>query len=239
MSKQSGGCGGKIVAVILVIGGLAIFGSFMAKNNKTEAAPEISAPKPVEKPAVEKKTVSPEDAEKIKKNKAAQDAYYSGRKFIEKALKVPSTAKFSNILSDEDTGSTKSDNGRYISWGTVDAQNALGVPLREAWRTEMQEEGDKWRVVYARLGNKVLLDTRKDFSTEEIESTKEFIGLTKEQMIAKLGEPIKQIKENNSPDGSFMIYTYSEDKGKETFFTIFFKDGIISGGMYNGVSFSK
>jgi hypothetical protein len=58
-------------------------------------------------------------------------------------------------------------------------------------------------------------------------------------MIAKLGEPIKQIKENNSPDGSFMIYTYSEDKGKETFFTIFFKDGIISSGMYNGVSFSK
>jgi len=239
MSKKSGGCGGTIVTVILVIGGFSIFASFMAKNNKTEPVPETGTPKQVQKPAPEKKTVSPEDAEKIKINKAAQDAYYSGRKFIENTLKVPSSAKFSNFYGDENTGSSKNDNGRYISWGTVEAQNAFGVPLRESWRTEMQAEGDKWRVVYARLGNKTLLDTRKEFVTEEIASTKEFIGLTKEQMIAKLGEPIKQIKENNSPDGSFMIYTYSEDKGKETFFTIFFKDGIISSGMYNGVSFSK
>jgi hypothetical protein len=237
MSKQSGGCGGKIVAAILIIGGLSIVASIMGKKETTEPSP-VPAPKQLAAPAVEKKTVSPEDAEKIKIKKAAQDAYYSGRKFIEKALKVPSSAKFSNFIGDEDTGSSKNDNGRFISWGTVEAQNALGVPLRETWRTEMQSEGDKWRVVYARLGSKTLLDTRKEFITDEIASTKEFIGLTKEQMITKLGEPIKQIKES-SPDGSFMIYTYSEDKGKETFFTIFFSDGIISGGMYNGVSFSK
>lgn len=238
MSKKSGGCGGTIVAAILVIGGLSIVASIMNKKDTTESTP-VPSPKQVTSTAVEKKTVSPEDVQKVKNNKERENAYYSGRKFIENTLKVPSSAKFSNYFGDANTGCSKNDNGRFISWGTVEAQNALGVPLRETWRTEMQAEGDKWRVVYARLGNKTLLDTRKEFVTEEIASTKEFIGLTKEQMIAKLGEPIKQIKENNSPDGSFMIYTYSEDKGKETFFTIFFSDGIISSGMYNGVSFSK
>lgn len=108
-----------------------------------------------------------------------------------------------------------------------------------SWIVVVQSEGKQWRVVYARLGDDILKETRKDNKTVKIRNAEFFIGMTKKNMVAELGEPIETTTGNNSDDGAFTIYTYSKEKKKETLFTIWDSDGTISSGSYQGTYFSK
>jgi hypothetical protein len=167
-------------------------------------------------------------------------AYYSSRNFIKTALKAPATAEFSNPITDkETTGSTVTHEGRIQSKGFVDAQNSFGALLRQSWMVVVQPEGEQWRIVYAVLGKNILMDTRKDYKTENIRNAESFIGMTKKDMIAELGEPTETKTESNMGYGRFCIYSYSKENDKETFFTIWDSDGKISSGCYQGTYFNK
>ena len=65
------------------------------------------------------------------------------------------------------------------------------------------------------------------------------IGMTREQMLVLMGQPIELITGSHPTDGGFKIYSYSKEKGKETYFTIWDDEGIIDNGMYQGVYFFK
>lgn len=167
-------------------------------------------------------------------------AYYSSRNFIKKALKAPATAEFSNPITDkETTSSTVTHEGRIQSKGFVDAQNSFGALLRQSWMVVVQPEGEQWRIVYALLGKDILIDTRKDYKTDNIRNAESFIGMTKKDMIDELGEPTETKSEKNTEDGNFSIYTYSKENDKENFFIIWNSDGKISSGCYQGTYFNK
>lgn len=171
--------------------------------------------------------------------KDGQDAYYAARRFVHNNLKSPSSAKFSNPRTDEETGWTKLNPGQFRCFGTVDAENAFGAKLRERWSVIIQTEGDKWRVVYCVIGSQIVLDTREQHKTAGLVSAESFLGMTKGQMVKALGQPVAVKRGPHSVDGAFTIYTYSEEKGRETFFTIWDSDGKIDNGMYQGTYFSK
>ena len=65
------------------------------------------------------------------------------------------------------------------------------------------------------------------------------IGMTRERMLAVMGQPIELIAGSHPTDGGFKIYSYSKEKGKETYFTIWDDDGVIDNGMFEGVYFFK
>lgn len=184
-----------------------------------------------------------EDAAKSKTDftkKDLSDAYYTSRNFIKNTLKAPSTAKFSNPITDQQTtGSNITVEGRIQSKGIVEAQNSFGVPLKDHWMVVLQPEGDQWRVVFARLGDKVLMDTRNDHKTDGVLKAEEFIGIPKISMVEVFGEPLEVKNGSHTVDGSYSIYVYSNEKGKETFFTIWDSEELISSGSYLGNAFNK
>jgi len=67
----------------------------------------------------------------------------------------------------------------------------------------------------------------------------QFIGLTKQQLIEKLGKPASTIKDSNPQDGNFEIVTYDNSKGNVTLFVIWESDGTVSSGQYKGKHFFK
>jgi hypothetical protein len=214
------------------------------ESSKSIVATEIAkiSPKADTKP-IQHEDYKSEIATKEYSKADIDNAYYTSRNFIKKALTAPSTAKFSNpILDKTTTGSVVTNEGRIQSKGIVEAQNSFGVPLSKSWSVVVQPEGNdgkQWRIVYAVLGEDILMDTRKDHKTEKSVKADTFIGMTYESMIAKLGQPSKTTKGSNDEDGDYNIYTYSNEKGKETLFTIWDSDGVISSGCFNGVYFSK
>lgn len=168
------------------------------------------------------------------------NAYYTSRAYIKEALKAPKTAKFSNPLLNQDTtASVVTHEGRIKSTGVVEAQNSFGVPLEQSWQVVVQSEGNQWRVVYAVLGENTLIDTRNEHKTQNTMTAESFMGMTKQQMINKLGEPSETLDSSNAEDGKFSTYTYSKEKGKETLFTIWDSDEKITSGCYQGTYFSK
>jgi len=184
-------------------------------------------------------TKSTANAESSSPRINGEDGYYASRRFIQNCLKAPSTAKFSNIQTDPNTGWKPEDGDRIRCWGTVDAKNSFGVPLRQVWTTVVQPSGTKWDIVYATLGSETLIDIRDQHKTTKIISAEEFIGKTKEQMIGILGQPKNVERGNHARDGGFSIYKYSDEKGRETFFTIWDSDQRIDNGMYEGTYFYK
>ena len=65
------------------------------------------------------------------------------------------------------------------------------------------------------------------------------IGMTRERMLALMGQPVELITGSHATAGAFKIYSYSKEKGKETYFTIWDDDGLIDNGMYQGLYFFK
>ena len=167
------------------------------------------------------------------------NAYYSARNSIKNVLKAPSTAKFSNpVLDPEGTGAKPDTAGRIVCKGTVDAQNSFGVPLRQRWVVWVQPEGsDQWRVVYAVLDGNVLRDDRQQHKTEQTMTAEQFLGMSRDAMLRLMGEPIEVTEGSHPEDGSYKIYSFSKEKDKETFFTVWDSDGKISSGMYQGTWF--
>jgi len=236
--KKKSGCLGTLVKISGILIGLSILSAIIIPSGTTSV--ESPAPKveSVKAPATPETKSGPAPEEKTDQ-KIIEDAYYSGRRFIKESLKAPSTAKFSNIRNDDKTGAVKLNSGRYKGWGTVEAQNAFGVPLKEDWVTELQPEGDSWRIVYARLGDKVILDSRDTRKTEELKGAERFIGMSKSRIIQELGQPISTTTGGNPSDGKYTMYIYSNEKGKETFLIIWENVGVVESGMYLGTNFDK
>ena len=168
------------------------------------------------------------------------NAYYSARNSIKSVLKAPSTAEFSSpALDPEGTGAQADTAGRIVCKGTVDAQNSFGVPLRQRWVVWVQPEGsDQWRVVYAVLDGNVLRDDRQQHKTEQTMTAEQFLGMSRDAMLRLMGEPIEVTEGSHPEDGSYKIYSFSKEKDKETFFTVWDSDGKISSGMYQGTWFN-
>jgi hypothetical protein len=76
-------------------------------------------------------------------------------------------------------------------------------------------------------------------NTEKADKPDDFIGMTRERMVSLMGRPLAVKSGSNSTDGGFKIYSYSNEKGKETFFTIWDDEGTIDSGMYRGAYFFK
>jgi hypothetical protein len=189
---------------------------------------------------IKTKQALPDVAKRTFTKEELDSAYYSARNGIRGVLKAPSTAKFSNLQLDPDTGATPDDAGRIICKGYVEGQNSFGVPLRQRWVVWVQPEGkDQWRAVYAVLDGNILRDDRTDHKTEQVMSAEKFLGMRESEVLRLMGDPIDVHQGNNSADGAFKVYSFSKQKGKETFFTIWASDGVISGGMYQGVSFGQ
>ena len=62
-----------------------------------------------------------------------------------------------------------------------------------------------------------------------------FIRMSRDQLKAKLGEPVKIDTGRHHSDGQFEIWIYDTTPGKETFFNIWANDGYVSGGQYRGI----
>jgi hypothetical protein len=70
-------------------------------------------------------------------------------------------------------------------------------------------------------------------------TAEQLIGMTRERMLSLMGQPITVTGSSNSIDGSFKIYSYSKENGRETYFTIWDDEGTIDNGMYDGSYFFK
>lgn len=68
------------------------------------------------------------------------------------------------------------------------------------------------------------------------QEAKSFVGITEEELIRRLGQPIGVETHSSSPDGPFKMLKFDGTKGRETFFVIFADDGLVSSGFYRGVS---
>ena len=208
-------------------------------KNKAEQAEALAKQKTEQEESLAKKKAERETAlASISKitNKEMQDAYYSARNAIKNTLKAPSTAKFSNPLTDKETTGYAMDNsGRIQCKGIVEASNSFGVPLRQSWSALVQQEGSQqWRIVYATLGGNILKDTRKENTTIQEKALSSFLGMTIEELKNEFGEPLEIIEKSNATDGKFKLYSFSKEKGKETYFTIWDSDGKVESGMYQG-----
>lgn len=208
-----------------------------------QSEPAPTPPPAIEEPAEDPPPASAPAANPNKKTYSKDEltnAYYSARNAIKGVLTAPKTAKFSNPVTDPRTGAEPDDAGRIVCRGTVESQNAFGVPLTQSWVVWLMPEGEtQWRTVYAVLDGNVLLDTRDQHQTQQTRSARSFLGMTREQMLKELGEPAKITEGGHPDDGTFNLYSYGGAKGGETFFTIWDSDGKISSGMYKGTSFSE
>ena len=81
--------------------------------------------------------------------------------------------------------------------------------------------------------------SKSNSSNVDQEDGRQFIGLTRQQLIEKLGQPVQTAKGSNPKDGNFEILTYDDSNANATLFTIWESDGYVSEGQYRGKSFSK
>ena len=82
-------------------------------------------------------------------------------------------------------------------------------------------------------------ETPRNLNAEKVYKAEELIGLTRERMLSLMGQPLSVRSGSHSTDGGFKIYSYSKEKGKETYFTIWDDEGTIHDGMYKGAYFFK
>lgn len=64
------------------------------------------------------------------------------------------------------------------------------------------------------------------------------VGLTEQQVISKLGQPIR-VEKDNSPDGPFEQLVFNDSKNAATFCMIFEQDGTTDGVLYRGGTVSS
>lgn len=97
-----------------------------------------------------------------------RNAFYAAQNYVEKNLKAPATARFSS-LADKETGYKTVASRRYEAWGYVDSENTFGAMLRNKWRVVLQENGEDYQVLYASIGDQLLIDIvpRYDDDTDD------------------------------------------------------------------------
>jgi GYF domain 2 len=118
--KQKAKFGWLSIIGITVIGFFVIIGFFVLILLAGLASHSTPSTTPVSKPATPK----------------GESGYYASRSFIKTILKAPSSAKFSDILTDKATGWAEQGGDRFECWGFVDAQNSFGAMLRQKWSTQ-------------------------------------------------------------------------------------------------------
>jgi hypothetical protein len=87
-------------------------------------------------------------------------AYFSARDYVEKHLKAPATARWSDLYNaDNRTGYHNLGGGKYEAYGYVDSQNSFGALLRNDWRVVMQiVSATQYQVLYMRIGDTAVGD---------------------------------------------------------------------------------
>ena len=77
-----------------------------------------------------------------KKSDPKRNSYYMAKQFIEKQLKVPSTAEYQEYSEDmvEVSGNV------YKVTMYVDAENSFGAKVRTHFIVQMKTDGDKWYI---------------------------------------------------------------------------------------------
>lgn len=88
----------------------------------------------------------------------ASDAWLDCKSFVTKTLKAPSTAQFP-LLGDQGVSSAYLDPiARWSVIGYVDAQNSLGVSLRQHFLCQVAYEGDKVSLRKLTIEGQTLID---------------------------------------------------------------------------------
>lgn len=78
------------------------------------------------------------------------DAWVTSQQLVEDRLKAPDTADWGSVLDGtfQDPEKRCRKSGKtYRCSGWVKAQNALGVPLKIRWSTELVDRGSRWKIV--------------------------------------------------------------------------------------------
>lgn len=81
----------------------------------------------------------------------ASEKYYHARAAIQKNLKSPSSAKFSNPQTDKNTGAKSLGGGVWHAFGFVESQNSFGAMLGERWELVWKDPGGK--ILYMKIGS--------------------------------------------------------------------------------------
>lgn len=77
--------------------------------------------------------------------------YRQAEALIKKGLKCPSTAKFSDYLSDQHTGAKHLGKDVWDCFGYVDSQNAFGAMIRNQWELILDVKIPK--ILYVKIGS--------------------------------------------------------------------------------------
>ena len=122
-------------------------------------------------------------------------------------------------------------------------QGTISVAKTDFWdraeRTRNAAIERKKREQAAKEPERPATEPRPRPKTAEIHNPQILIGMTRERMLVLMGQPIELITSSHATDGGFKVYSYSKEKGKETYFVIWDNDGVIDNGMYQGVYFFK
>jgi TPR repeat protein len=91
--------------------------------------------------------------EEARIRQAAEGAYFAAEKAVKQSLTSPSTAKFSSLYWNKDTGVLGHGYQQWQAFGYVDAQNTFGALLRQNWRAVVQLNGGAYQTVWIKIGD--------------------------------------------------------------------------------------
>lgn len=91
-----------------------------------------------------------------------REVFYMAEDWIKDHLKSPSTAKFSNLHWDKDTGCKWIKKNRFSAMGFVDAQNSFGAMMREKWFAVIEVTPTNYFFPYWELGDQNFGQMPKD-----------------------------------------------------------------------------
>jgi len=123
---------------VLLVVFAAILGALMTAVHETNLTPAQANAEQKERT---------EEADKIA-------AYEEAKSECLRNLKAPSTADFSTYNWSPNTGAKKLTDNTWLSAGYVDAQNSFGAKIRENWTAVVRRDGDRWTVLYLKIGDK-------------------------------------------------------------------------------------
>jgi len=79
-----------------------------------------------------------------------QVAVMQAQQILEKGFQMPVAAKFSNYVTDNNTGAAELGSGIWEAWGKVDFRDATGADAHRDWQVAWDRRTG--RVIYRKLG---------------------------------------------------------------------------------------
>jgi hypothetical protein len=175
--------------------------------------------------------------------------FWPGEVKISEEIKLEQKTKYGLVTSKQSPGAVVKVVGSDSDLLRVESGGFLGTVRIE--RTDFWERAERARITALEREKREkaakerqereaqAIEPRASRKTVETYKPELLIGMTREQMLALMGQPIELKTGSHSIDGGYKIYSYSKEKGKETYFTIWDDDGVIDNGMYQGVYFFK